>query len=67
MALFEQKFVRLTGDRKKASELAALFYLAIVGSFQALGRPLNPPQVRDYLMRIITQYLIHAQAPARGT
>lgn len=67
MALFEQKFARLTGDRKKASELAALFYLAIVGSFQALGRPLNPPQVRDYLMRLITQYLIHEQAPAHRT
>jgi AcrR family transcriptional regulator len=67
MALFEQKFERLTGDRKKASELAALFYLAIAGSFQALGRPLNPPKVRDYLMRLITQYLIHGQKPARGT
>jgi AcrR family transcriptional regulator len=66
MALFEQKFERLTGDRKKASELGALFYLAIVGSFQALGRPLNPPQVRDYLMRLITQYLIHGQTPARS-
>ncbi len=67
MALFEQKFLRLTGDRKKASELAALFYLAIVGSFQALGRPLNPPDVRDYLMHLITQYLIHDQGPGRGS
>lgn len=67
MEMFEQKFARLTGDRKKASELAALFYLAIVGSFQALGRPLNPPHVRDYLMRLITQYLIHEQAQAPGS
>lgn len=64
MGLFEQKFQRLTGDPKKASELAALFYLAIVGSNQALSRPVNPPQVSEYLMGIISTYLIHQQAPA---
>lgn len=66
MALFEQKFLRLTGDAGKAAELAAMFYLAIAGSFQALGRPVNPPQVRDYLAGLITRYLIHQQAPGAG-
>ena len=64
MALFEQKFQRLTGDKKKSTELAALFYLAIVGSYQALSRPTNPPQVSAYLSSIIATYLIHQQAPA---
>ena len=63
MGLFEQKFLRLTGDKKKSSELAALFYLAIVGSYQALSRPMNPPQVSAYLSSIISTYLIHQQVP----
>jgi AcrR family transcriptional regulator len=65
MSLFEHKFMRLTGDPKASSERAALFYLAIVGSYQALGRPANPPQLKDYLSRLITAYLIGRQTPAR--
>jgi hypothetical protein len=61
MDLFEQKFLRLTGDKKKSTELAALFYLAIVGSYQAMSRPGNPPQVSSYLSGIIATYLIHQQ------
>ena len=61
--LFEQRFGQLTGDAQKAKELAALFYLAIAGSFQALGRPLNSPQLRDHLVSVITRYLVHQQAP----
>lgn len=64
MRLFESKFLRLTGDAKTASDLAALFYLAIVGSNQALSRPTNPPQTKDYLKGIISSYLIRSQAPA---
>jgi AcrR family transcriptional regulator len=64
MAMFEQKFFRLTGDVAKSADLAALFYLAIVGSHQALSRPINPPQASAYLMGIVTNYLIHQQAPA---
>lgn len=64
MELFNTKFLRYTGDAAKAEELAALFYLAIVGSYQALSRPKNPPQVRAYLQTIITRYLIDQQAPA---
>jgi hypothetical protein len=65
MSLFAHKFERLTGDAKRASELAALFYLTIVGSYQALSRPAKPPQLKDYLSRLITGYLIEAQAPAK--
>ena len=61
MDLFEQKFLRLTGDKKKSTELAALFYLAIVGSYQAMSRPGSPPQVSAYLSGIIATYLIHQQ------
>lgn len=61
MALFAEKFQRLTGDAKKAGELAALFYLAVVGSYQALSRPKNPPQVKAYLQGIIAHYLIRQQ------
>ena len=65
MSLFEHKFRRLTGDAKTAAELAALFYLAIVGSHQALSRPSSPPRVKQYLKGIIADYLIHRQSPAR--
>jgi AcrR family transcriptional regulator len=64
MALFEHKFQRLTGDPKTAAELAALFYLAIVGSHQALSRPASPPRMKEYLGSIIASYLIHRQQPA---
>jgi hypothetical protein len=46
-----------------ASDLAALFYLAIVGSNQALSRPTNPPQTKDYLKGLITRYLIRDHVP----
>jgi AcrR family transcriptional regulator len=62
--LFEQKFLRLTQDSKVAGELAALFYLAIVGSHQALSRPSSPPQAKDYLKGLIVNYLIQRQLPA---
>ncbi len=64
LKLFETKFLRLTGDARAATDLAALFYLAIVGSNQALARPANAPQLETYLKDIIARYLIHDQAPA---
>ena len=64
LALFEKKFRRLTGDDKTAGELAVLFYLAIVGSNQALSRPSNPPQVKSYLISVIGRYLIEQQVGA---
>ncbi len=63
MSLFAYKFERLTGDSTAAIELAALFYLAIVGSHQALSRPVSPPQVKKFLKDIIANYLIHRQTP----
>ncbi len=63
MALFTDKFLRYTGDAKKAQDLAALFYLAVVGSYQALSRPVNPPTVKAYLQGVITRFLIDQQAP----
>lgn len=58
MALFEHKFQRLTGNPKTAAELATLFYLAIVGSHQALSRPASPPRMKEYLRGIIARHLI---------
>lgn len=62
MALFTEKFLRLTGDATRSAELALLFYLAIVGSYQALSRPKNPPQTKERLQRIIARYLIWPHA-----
>ncbi len=64
MALFTEKFLRYTGDEHKSAELALLFYLAIVGSYQALSRPKNPPQIREMMRGIIARYLIAEQGPA---
>lgn len=63
VSLLEQKYLRLTGDQRAASELAALFYLAIVGSYQALSRPTSTPRAKGYLSGIIADYLIERQAP----
>ncbi len=62
LRLFEGKFLRLTNDARSAADLAALFYLAIVGSNQALSRPSSPPQAKEYLRSIITDYLIRRHA-----
>ncbi len=62
MALFAGKFARITPDAKTAIDLAALFYLAIVGSFQALSRPQAAHPTKQYLTEIIGRYLIQPQA-----
>lgn len=67
LRVFESKFLRLTGEPRVAADLAALFYLAIVGSNQALSRPTNPPQTKDYLKGLITQYLIRDQVPSTAS
>ena len=56
--LFQAKFLTIVKDPKKARDLAALLYLAIVGSYQALSRPVNPPNIREYLQGLISNYLI---------
>ena len=59
--LFEQKFRRLIKDPTMAADLAALFYLAVVGSHQALSRPSTTPRLKDYLRKIIAEHLIQRQ------
>ena len=59
--LFETKFLALVKDPKKARDLAALLYLAIVGGYQALSRPVNPPNIREYLKGLISHYLVEKQ------
>ena len=66
MTLFEQKFLTLTADPRTAHELAALFYLAIVGSHQALSRPTSSPLAKAFFTNIIGHYLIQQQAPISG-
>ena len=58
MKLIESKFMAIVKDVKKARDLSALLYLAIVGSYQALSRPVNPPNVRSYLQSLISSYLV---------
>jgi AcrR family transcriptional regulator len=64
LQLFERKFLSLVGDPAVALDLARLFYLAVVGSHQALARPGNPPQLKGQLKRLIATYLVVRHAPA---
>jgi AcrR family transcriptional regulator len=59
--LFESKFLAIVKDKAKARDLAALLYLAIVGGYQALSRPVNPPNIRAYVQGLITNYLVLKQ------
>jgi len=61
MDLFQSKFLLLVKDANKARDLAALLYLAIAGGFQALSRPVNPPNIRAYLRTLISHYLVAKQ------
>ena len=61
--LFYHQFKRLVLDEQKANDLAALFYLAIVGCYQALSRPSSSERAKDYFKSIISAFLIQAQLP----
>lgn len=61
IALFQSKFFLIVHDQNKARDLAALLYLAIVGSYQAISRPVNPPRIREYLQGLISHYLVEKQ------
>jgi AcrR family transcriptional regulator len=61
--LFYQQFKRLMCDEQKANDLAVLFYLTIVGCYQALSRPSSPARAKDYFKSIISAFLIQAQLP----
>ena len=62
MALFAGKFARITPDTKTATDLAALFYLAIVGSFQALSRAQAAHPTKQYLQDSSSRFLVKQQA-----
>lgn len=62
MALFAGKFARITPDIQTATDLAVLFYVSIVGSFQALGRAQASHPTKQYLQDIIGRYLVRQQA-----
>jgi AcrR family transcriptional regulator len=59
--LFESKFLVILKDPAKSRDLAALLYLAIVGGYQALSRPVNPPNIRAYVQGLISNYLVLKQ------
>lgn len=62
MELFAGKFARIAPDTQTATDLAALFYIAIAGSFQALGRAQASDPTKQYLQEIIGRYLVRQQA-----
>jgi len=61
VAMLQGKFKVVVKDDKRARDLAALLYLAIAGSYQALSRPINPPNIQVYLRTLISSYLLHQQ------
>jgi AcrR family transcriptional regulator len=61
VAMLQGKFKVVVKDDKKARDFAALLYLAIAGSYQALSRPVNPPNIQAYLRTLISNYLLHQQ------
>jgi AcrR family transcriptional regulator len=65
LQLVYSHYVQLVKDDDTARELAALFYLAVVGSHEALNRPSASVKVSDYLKTIIARHLVHAVAPTR--
>jgi AcrR family transcriptional regulator len=63
MDVFESKFLRLTGDARRAADLAALFYLAITGAVQALARPSSTARVAEYLRALLADHVIDRHPP----
>jgi len=56
------KFARIAPDTQTATDLAVLFYVAVVGSFQALARAQTSHPSKQYLQEIIGRYLVRQQA-----
>ena len=67
LQLVYSHYFQLVKDDETARELAALFYLAVVGSHEALNRPSASVKVSDYLKTIIARHLVHAVSPTRPT
>ncbi len=63
MQILHDHYFQLVHDEQKALELSALFYLAVVGSHQALNRPSASDKMSDYLKSIISRHLVHAVQP----
>lgn len=63
MKILHDHYFQLVHDEEKALELSALFYLAVVGSHQALNRPSASDKMSDYLKSIIARHLVHAVQP----
>lgn len=63
IALFASKFALIVPDTTTATatDLAALFYLAIAGSFQALSRTQAVHPTKQYLQDIIGRFLVRKQ------
>jgi AcrR family transcriptional regulator len=61
MDMLQSKFKVIVKDDNKSRDMAALLYLAIAGSYQALSRPVNPPNIRTYLRSLISHYLVQKQ------
>lgn len=66
LALFEARFLRLTGDPARATELAALFYLTVAGANQALARPGTSAATAQWLRGVIAANLIESERRPTG-
>ncbi|MCF8155356.1 MAG: TetR/AcrR family transcriptional regulator [Rhodoferax sp.] len=65
LQLLHSYYLQLVHDDEAARELAALFYLAVVGSHEALNRPSASVKVSNYLKAIIAKHLVHAVSPTK--
>lgn len=61
LGVLRDKYLRLTGDPDRATDLAALLYVAIAGAMQALARPAVTARHADYLRRLLAEHLIARQ------
>jgi len=65
LQLVYNHYLQLVHDDATARELSALFYLAVVGSHEALNRPSASVKVSNYLKSIIARHLVHAVAATK--
>ncbi len=65
LQLLHSHYFQLVHDDETARELAALFYLAVVGSHEALNRPSASVKVSNYLKSVIARHLVHAVSTTR--
>jgi AcrR family transcriptional regulator len=63
LQMLHSHYAELVQNDETARELAALFYLAVVGSHEAMNRPSASAKMSDYLKSIIARHLVHAVKP----